>query len=83
MAGYLRKEKAMWWWIEPMLETGVLFILIDAVFFVFADDLITNRGYVWPCVILLVLSIPLFIGIIGFIVCGLLIALKEIWGPFV
>ena len=73
----------MWWWIEPMLETGVLFILIDAVFFVFADDLIINRGHVWPCVVLLVLSMPLFIGTIGFTICGLLIALKEIWGPFV
>ena len=68
----------MWWWIEPLFKTGLICILIDAIFTAIFGEVKSNViNY-----IAIILILPLGISVCASIIWFLTEIFEKIWCPY-
>lgn len=72
----------MWWWVEPIIYTGWVFLAIASIFGYITYQISDSDSY-WPFIVTCILLLPLAIGGIGAIAYILWSVLKHIWTPFI
>lgn len=72
----------MWWWVEPMIYTGIVFLVIASILGCIIYQ-IGDSDSSWPFIVTCILLLPLVIGGIGATTYFLWSVLKHIWTPFI
>lgn len=76
----------MWWWIEPMLKTGILCLFVGSMIFALGKWLDENNYGTAAsiCVVFgAILMLPIIVGFGAFIVNMLCILAHLIWAPYI
>lgn len=68
----------MWWWIEPLFKTGLICILIDAIFTAIFSKVKSN---VIDCIVI-ILILPFGISVCASIIWVLTEIFEKIWCPY-
>lgn len=66
-----------------MLNTGILCMVIAAVFALIVYKCTDDDIPVWSGIVVIILMLPTFIAVIGWCAYMILSVLKNIWGPFI
>lgn len=69
-----------WWWIVPLLKTGLIGFIIAAFIVIIAVSQEINSDV--PLVVAGVLSIPICLGILAVIINFLWSVIVSIWSPY-
>ena len=77
----------MWWWIEPLLKTGILCLFVGIYFICIGVNGLQENNYDTAATICIIfgaiLMLPLIAGFGAFIVNMLCILAHLIWAPYV
>lgn len=76
----------MWWWIEPLLKTGILCLFVGFMLFALGQWLQENNHDTAATICIIfgaILMLPLIAGFGAFIVNMLCILAHLIWAPYV
>lgn len=65
----------LWWWIGPLIATGIVFFIIGAII----SAIFSNSDKIWPIIAAIILSIPMVVGIASFLINVLFMFLYFIW----
>lgn len=68
----------LWWWVEPLLDTGLILFLFAGII-AFATHESGTDVWFW---IVVILSLPLFIAIAATIIWGVSWVFWFIWAPY-
>lgn len=68
----------LWWWVEPLSETGLILFLLAGIIAFFTLESGTDVWF-W---IVVILVLPLFIAIVATIIWGVSWVFWLIWAPY-